>query len=185
LRLRRDGNDAAAKEDTMATSQTIEKATTVATAETASATLLTIATYRDYATAERAIDYLSDQGFAVERTAIVGKDLRSVEQVAGRMSAGRAALAGLGEGALIGTLFALLFGVFFSGPGFGGLLLYGVVTGGLFGTLFAALAHVTVSDGKRDFVSDKSIVADRYEVQVDAGVADEAERLLDAMPGGR
>ena len=74
------------------------------------------ATYRDYATAERAVDYLSDQGFAVERTAIVGKDLRSVEQVEGRMSAGRAALVGLGEGSLIGTLFALLFGVFFNGP---------------------------------------------------------------------
>ena len=75
----------------------------------------------------------------------------------------------------------MLFGVFFNGPGFGGLLLYGVVTGGLFG----ALAHLTVSDGKRDFVSDTNIVADRYEVQVDDGVADEAERLLGAMPGGR
>ena len=168
----------------MATSQTTEKATYGATAGTAGATRRTIATYPDYATAERAVDYLSDQGFAVERTAIVGKGLRSVEQVAGRMSAGRAALVGLGEGALIGTLFALLFGLFFNGPGFGGLLLYGIVTGGLFGTLFGALAHVTVSDGKRDFVSDTSIVADRYEVQVDDGVADEAERLLGRMPGG-
>ena len=169
----------------MATSQTIERAANGATAGTASATQHTIATYRDYATAERAVDYLSDQGFAVERTAIVGKGLRSVEQVAGRMSAGRAALVGLGEGALIGTLFALLFGVFFTGPGFGGLLLYGVVTGGLFGTLFGALSDTMVSDGKRDFVSDTSIVADRYEVQVDEGVADEAERLLGAMPDGR
>ena len=101
------------------------------------------------------------------------------------MSTGRAALVGLGEGALIGTLFALLFGVFFNGPGFGGLLLYGIVTGGLLGALFGALAHLTVSDGKRDFVSDTSIVAGRYEVQVDDGVADEAERLLGAMPGGR
>ena len=43
----------------------------------------------------------------------------------------------------------------------------------------------SASDGKRDFVSDTSIVADRYEVQVDDDVADEAERLLGAMPGGR
>ena len=75
------------------------------------------------------------------------------------MSAGRAALVGLCEGSLIGMLFALLFGVFFNGPDFGGLLLYGIVTGGLLGTLFGALAHLTVSDGKRDFVSDTSIVA--------------------------
>ena len=143
----------------MATSQTIdEKATNGAGTAAAAATRRTIATCH-YATAERAVDYLSDQGFAVERTAIVGKDLRSVEHVEGRMSAGRAALVGLCEGSLIGMLFALLFGVFFNGPDFGGLLLYGIVTGGLLGTLFGALAHLTVSDGKRDFVSDTSIVA--------------------------
>jgi hypothetical protein len=32
-------------------------------------------------------------------------------------------------GALIGLLFALLFGLFFTGPAFGGLLLYGIVAG--------------------------------------------------------
>jgi hypothetical protein len=40
-----------------------------------------IATYPDYAGAERAVDWLSDQRFAVEHVAIVGKGLRSVEQV--------------------------------------------------------------------------------------------------------
>jgi uncharacterized membrane protein len=169
----------------MTTSQTIDQKANGAGSAATAATRRTIATYPDYATAERAVDYLSDQGFAVERTAIVGKDLRSVEQVEGRMSAGRAALVGLGEGALIGTLFALLFGVFFTGPAFGGLLLYGIVTGGLLGALFGGLAHLTLSDGDRDFVSDSSIVAGRYEIQVDDGVADEAKRLLGSMPGGR
>ena len=94
----------------------------------------TVASYPSYAEAEHAVDSLSDQDFAVEHTAIVGKGLRSVEQVTGRMTAGRAALVGLGEGALIGTLFALLFGIFFNGPAFGYLLVYSVVTGGLFGS---------------------------------------------------
>jgi hypothetical protein len=35
-------------------------------------------------------------------------------------------LIGVGEGALLGILFALLFGIFFSGPDFGGLLRYSV-----------------------------------------------------------
>ena len=131
------------------------------------------------------IDRLSDRGFAVERVAIVGRGLRSVEQVAGRMSTGRAALVGLGEGALLGMLFAFLFGIFFTGPEFGGLLLYSVIVGGLFGSFLGALAHVVMSGGQRDFVSATSIVADRYEVQVDEGVAEEAQRLLGAMPGGR
>jgi uncharacterized membrane protein len=160
----------------MATSQTID---------TPRETRRTVASYHDYAAAERAVDRLSDQGFAVERVAIVGRGLRSVEQVASRMSTGRAALIGLGEGALLGMLFAFLFGIFFTGPGFGGLLLYSVIVGGLFGSLLGALAHVGMSDGRRDFVSETSIVADHYEVQVDDGVADEAERLLGAMPGGR
>jgi Heat induced stress protein YflT domain len=43
------------------------------------------------------------QGFAVEHVAIVGKGLRSVEQVSSRMSGGRAALIGAGYGALIGA----------------------------------------------------------------------------------
>ena len=75
----------------MTTSLTINpsKATNGAGTDAASATRRTVATYRDYATAERAVDWLSDQGFAV-RTAIVGRGLRSVEQVEGRMSTGRA-----------------------------------------------------------------------------------------------
>jgi hypothetical protein len=128
---------------------------------------------------ERAVDWLSDQGFAVEHVAIVGKGLRSAEQVAKRMTAGRAALVGAGQGALIGTLFAFLFGIFFTGPEFGGLLLYAVVVGAPFG----ALGHEVASGGRRDFVSDMSIAADRYEVQADEDVAGDAERVLAAMPG--
>ena len=89
----------------------------------------TIASYTDYRDAERAVDWLSDQGFAVERGAIIGTGLRSVEQVTGRMTVGRAALVGAGEGTLIGALIALLFGLFFSGPDFGELLLYSLVVG--------------------------------------------------------
>lgn len=115
----------------------------------------TLASYPTYAEAERAVDWLSDQGFAVEHVAIVGKGLRSVEQVAKRMTAGRAALVGAGEGALIGALFAFLFGIFFTGPEFGALLLYAVVVGALFG----ALGPEVASGGRRDFVSDMSIAA--------------------------
>jgi Heat induced stress protein YflT domain len=142
-----------------------------------------IATYPDYAGAERAVDWLSDQDYAVEHVAIVGKGLRSVEQVSSRMSGGRAALIGAGYGALIGALFALLFGIFFDGPNFGGLLLYSMANGVIFGALLAGMYYVIESDGSRDFVSETSIVADRYEVHADEGVADEAKRVLSIMPG--
>ena len=144
----------------------------------------TIATYSTYREAERAVDWLSDQGFAVENIAIVGTGLRTVEQVMGRVTVARAALIGAGQGALIGLLFALLFGLFFTGPGFFGLLLYAVVVGAIFGAVFGAMAH-GMRRGERDFASMQRTEAERYEVQVDDAVAGEAQRLLTAMPAAR
>ena len=141
----------------------------------------TIATYSTYRDAERAVDWLSDQGFAVEHVAIVGSGLRSVEQVAGRVTTGRAGLIGAVQGAFIGVLFALLFGLFFTGPGFWALLLYAVVAGAIFGGLFSVLAQSS-QGGRRDFASATGIQADRYEVQVDEPYAEEAQRFIDAMP---
>jgi hypothetical protein len=141
----------------------------------------TIATYSSYPEAERAVERLSDQGFAVQHVAIVGTGLRSVEQVAGRLTTGRAALTGAMQGALIGLLFALLFGIFFSGPDFLGLLAYAIVAGALFGAVFGALAHSALG-GRRDFASMRYTEAERYELQVSDEHADEAKRLLDTIP---
>ncbi len=141
----------------------------------------TIASYTNYQDAERAVDWLSDQGFAVERGAIVGTGLRSVEQVTGRMTIGRAALVGAGEGMLIGSLIALLFGVFFSGPGFAELLLYSLAVGALFGGITGAIVQA-VAGNERNFASTMTVATDSYEVQVDEDAAAEATRILEAMP---
>ena len=141
----------------------------------------TIASYSSYAEAERAVDWLSDHGFAVERSAIVGTGLRSVEQVTGPMNEGRAAKIGAAQGALTGALFALLFGIFFTGPEFAKLLAFALVVGGLFGALSGVLFQYADSGGKRDFVSAANIEADRYELQVDEGAAHEALRVLAGM----
>src|SRR5215475_15541466 len=73
---------------------------------------VTVATYPDYLSAQRAVDFLSDNRFPVEQTAIIGTDLRLVENVLGRLTTGRAALAGAGTGAWFGLLIGLLFGLF-------------------------------------------------------------------------
>jgi len=54
----------------------------------------TIASFSKYSEAEAAVDKLSDAGFPVERSQIVGRDLKFVEQVTGRMGYGEAALRG-------------------------------------------------------------------------------------------
>ena len=61
----------------------------------------TVATFPDYASAQRAVDFLSDEKFPVERTAIVGTNLRLVENVLGRMTTGRAGAGRRGERGLV------------------------------------------------------------------------------------
>jgi hypothetical protein len=143
----------------------------------------TVTSVTSYEAAERAVDWLSDQDFPVERVSIVGTGLRYVEQVAGRLTTARAALTGAGQGATLGLFWGLLFSLFFSldSGGFFGLLAYGLVVGTLFGALFRAIGHYAMR-GKHDFASVAQTRADRYEVQVDDAFAGEAERLLARMP---
>jgi hypothetical protein len=41
---------------------------------------------------------------------------------------------------------------------------------------------MVLSGGRRDFASTTSIEAERYDLQIDEDSADEAKRLLEAMP---
>ena len=144
----------------------------------------TVATYGSYREAERAVDLLSDREFPVERVAIVGTGLKTVEQVAGRLTTGRAAAMGALQGAMIGLLFALLFGIFFDvEEGFLGVLAYGVIAGALFGSIFAAIAQAA-QGGRRDFASVTAMRAERYEIQVDHEVSAQAKQLLGELPAG-
>lgn len=70
-----------------------------------------LATFDNYADAERAVSYLSDQLFEVNKVAIVGRELEYLEEVLGRMNYGAAALRGAGSGALVGALIGWIFGL--------------------------------------------------------------------------
>ncbi len=137
---------------------------------------VTLATYADYQPAQRAIDYLSDNGFPVERTAIVGTDLRLVERVTGRLTVARAAGAGAASGAWFGLFIGLLLG-FFSGRAFWAVILVSVLIGAVWGAVFGAVAHAATG-GRRDFTSRSSLQATQYAVTVDAEHANEARQLL-------
>jgi hypothetical protein len=110
--------------------------------------------------------------------------LRYVEDVSGRLTTGRSAALGAAQGAMLGLLFGLLFGLFFSdAASFFGVVLYGLVAGTAWVATWGALLHYA-QRGRRDFGSMVRTVADRYEVQVDDQVADEAARLLERMSRG-
>lgn len=137
-----------------------------------------VASYTEYAGAQRAVDFLSDEKFPVERTAIIGSDLRLVELVYGRLNYGRAAVAGAAGGAWFGLLIGLFLGLF--APGVDGLfllLLWGLLFGVLAGAAFGLVGHA-MSGGKRDFVSRQQLTAARYDVVVDSEFANEARTVL-------
>lgn len=139
-----------------------------------------IATFDNYRDAERAVDRLADSKFPVERVSIVGRDLKTVEQVVGRMTLLRAAANGALSGALAGALIGWLFVVFdWSDPvvSRGWLILDGLWFGALIGALFGLIAHA-LTRGRRDFASVAAMQADHYDIVVDDAVADEAARLL-------
>lgn len=143
-----------------------------------------VAAYDSYAEAERAVDHLSDQGFPVNKVAIIGHGLRYVEQVTGRYTTGRAALVGALEGALLGAFFGLLMGLIFTydpNPAVWLLILYGLAAGALIGAGLGAGLHLA-SGGTRDFSSVPGMQAERYEVVVDEDVADRAAELLRSVP---
>lgn len=145
-----------------------------------------VATYADYAAAQRAVDHLSDNGFPVDQTAIVGTDLRLVEQVLGRMTVGRAALAGAASGAWFGLFIGLLFSLF-SESGWLVVILAGVLIGAVWGAVFGAIAHA-MTGGRRDFTSTSHLAASQYAVTVTAEHADRAAQMLSQLafgtPGG-
>lgn len=139
----------------------------------------TIGTYPSYAEAQKAVDYLSDNKFAVEKTVIVAEGLKFVEQVTGRLNWGRVISAAASSGALTGVLIGLFLGFFFGGPLLN-IVIYGLVVGIIISILFA-VAGYAATRGQRDFSSVGGMQAERYNVMVDTDVADEAEGMLKGM----
>ena len=139
-----------------------------------------VASYDSYAEAQRAVDYLSDERFPVERVSIVAEDLRFVEQVTGRRGYGQALLQGASSGALIGAIFGFFLGLFsLVDPVISALLLalYGLIFGAILGALIGLISQV-LAGGRRDFSSVGAMEAGRYNVMADEEVAEEASRLL-------
>jgi hypothetical protein len=135
-----------------------------------------VGTYPDYAMAQQAVDLLSDDKFPVQRTAIIGTDLRLVENVLGRLTTGRAALAGAASGAWFGLFIGLLFGLFSNSNWFA-VILVCLLIGAAWGAIFGAIAHAATG-GRRDFASRSSIQAGTYSVVTDPDLADQARTLL-------
>jgi len=139
-----------------------------------------IATFDNYADAERTVDYLADQRFPVNRLAIVGRDPELVGQVTGHMNYGLAALRGATPGGLVGALIGWIFGLFsWIQPLVAGLVLafYGLVFGAALGALIGLLLYA-MQHGRRDFATVTTLQPEHFDVVADVGVAERALQFL-------
>ena len=141
-----------------------------------------LAVYDDYPQAQRAVDFLSDNDFAVSNLAIVGTELRSVERVTGRLTRSRIAAAGALSGFWLGLFVGIAFSLF-STSGRAGFLITTPLLGAAFGLVYGQLGFTALTrGGTRDFSSVSQIVATKYEVLVEHKLAESARELLATMP---
>jgi len=139
--------------------------------------------YDKYEDAQKAVDYLSDNEFAVENCMIVGTNLRQVERVTGRLTRGRVAGAGALSGMWMGLFVGLIFALF--DPNSSTWTVPATVAfGAVFGVVWALLGYAATK-GRRDFTSVSQVVATRYEVLVEHKLAEQGRALLAKMPGGQ
>ncbi|MFJ6653961.1 general stress protein [Microbacterium sp. NPDC091313] len=136
-----------------------------------------LSSFSDYLGAQAAVDRLSDSGFAVEHVAIVGHNVKIVEQVTGRMTKGRAAAYGAASGAWFGLFIGLLFGLLAPGATWLWLLFWGLVLGAVWGAVFGFVGHA-LTRGQRDFSSTQKLDAERWDVMVDADQLLRAQQVM-------
>jgi hypothetical protein len=142
-----------------------------------------VGSYATYEEAQRAVDYLADEDFAVRDVTIVGVDLMLVERIVGRLTWGRVLVSGAASGAWFGLFVGLLLGLFSpTGTGLGPILV-GLASGIVFGLVFAAVGY-GASRGRRDFTSQSQMVAGRYDVLCQPRNAEKARELLAKLAMG-
>ncbi|MFJ5534001.1 general stress protein [Streptomyces sp. NPDC093261] len=123
---------------------------------------------------ECAVGPPSEQGFSVDRVAVIGQDLRPVEQVIARRGYGRAAQHGAAGGVLPGVLIGRIFGL----PDCVNPVVSGLLPA-LSGRRRLVRAAASCSaGGRRNSASVRSERAGRYDVVADEEAADEPPRPL-------
>jgi hypothetical protein len=134
-----------------------------------------LGTYDSYPEAQRVVAKLAEADFPVAKLSIVGNDLKTVERVTGKMTYGRAALAGALSGLWLGFFFGIVLTLF--SPSAGGLFAAAAVIGAGFGMLYGIVSFA-ITKRQRDFTSIHQVLATTYQIVVDPQLSGQAQRIL-------
>ncbi|MFM5951985.1 MAG: general stress protein [Micrococcales bacterium] len=136
-----------------------------------------LASFGEYTEAVALVEKLVEANFPVTAIAIVGKDLKTVERIRGRMNYGKVALSGATTGAFIGFVLSL-----FSPVPAGADVSVIAVSNVIQPVLIAAgvgmmfnIIRFAMSRNKRSFMSSSMVMAKEYEVQVPGNLLAQAK----------
>ncbi|MEO7268390.1 MAG: general stress protein [Knoellia sp.] len=141
---------------------------------------MSLGVHDTYASAQKAVDYLSDHEFPVENVLIVGTDLKQLERVTGRLTRSRILLGGVLSGAWLGLLIGLIFALFDTSGFSWTSVLATVIFGSVFGAIWALVGY-SLTGGQRDFTSVTQVVATKYEVLTEHKHATRGRELIAEM----
>ncbi|MDH6180418.1 hypothetical protein M2152_000600 [Microbacteriaceae bacterium SG_E_30_P1] len=141
-----------------------------------------LGTYETYAEAQSVVDRLSKAEFDVKDLSIVGNDLKTVEHVTGKLTYGRAALAGAASGAWLGLFFGLVLSIF-SPPSPQSFSIVGaaLLIGAGFGMIFGIVSYA-VTRRRRDFTSTHQVLASNYQIIISPELTAKAQQTLAEHP---
>src|SRR6478752_10531891 len=135
-----------------------------------------VASFSTYEAAQKAVSTLIAADIPARDIAIVGRHLRSVEKITGRLGYASAARSGAVNGMLLGLLFSAILVI--GSPSvpiqaFVGVLFVGIAIG----MLLSIVAYSFVRR-RRDYASVMQVVADHYEVTVTDNSVGRARQVL-------
>lgn len=135
-----------------------------------------LGTYDTYPEAQKVVNRLAIADFPVKQLSIVGNDLKTVERITGKLTYGRAALAGAASGAWFGLFLGLLL-FLFSPTGDFSFILAAALIGAGFGLLFGVVSYA-LNRRRRDFTATHQVVASNYQVIIDPNLTARARLVL-------
>ncbi len=137
-----------------------------------------LGTYETYLEAQEVVDRLSKADFEVAKLSIVGNDLKTVERVTGKLTWGRAALAGAASGAWLGLFLGLVFTLFTPPtPQSFGFIGAALLIGAGFGMIFGLVTY-GIQRRRRDFTSTHQVLASNYQIIIDPQLTAKAQQVL-------
>lgn len=141
-----------------------------------------IAEFQQYEQAAEHVEKLIANSFPATAIAIVGKDLRSVERVRGKLTYSRVAMTGALTGSWLGLIVGFIFGasipsVDATAAGGTGSLISAVIIGAGIGMLWTVIRY-SMSKNKRGFLSQSQVIASLYQVQVPSTMVSAANEAI-------